>query len=298
MVTTSDNTHEKSLRSLHSLLAPLRICIRRRFQGRWAGERQSRARGVGLEFADYRPYEPGDDLRTVDWNLYARLARLYVKVFLQEQNLPVTFLMDVSGSMALAQPSKWEHARALAMLLSYVALTHLDTVQALAIAEEIRAWLPPLHGRAQMGALETFLTRLSPEGHTDLDRSVAQYLQRSRRPGVVFVLSDLFSQTPYREPLRRLAKAGNDVHLVHILAREELSPSGQGDFRLRDVETGQTREITLDETTRRLYQEEVERFCREIRSFCLAHEMTYTRTFSDEPLVQVIATLSRNGILG
>ncbi len=282
---------------VHQLLERLRVGTQRSFQGRWSGDRRSRSRGVGLEFADYRPYQLGDDFRYVDWNLYARLGRLYLKIFSQEQNLPITFLLDVSGSMKIGEPSKLDYARDLVTLLGYVALSHSDTVQLVGIADRIRYWSPVLHGKSQLPALENYLSQLSPEGHTDFERCVSHYLRRTVQTGVVIVVSDVFTRIPCDSALRKLSAGGHEPHLIHVLAHEEVAPPVRGEFRLTDVETGSTRDVSFNETTLTAYNVRLEAFYQELRDLCLVNGITYTRCVTDQPMEEAILALRRNGVL-
>lgn len=279
------------------LAAKLRIGAHQSFQGRWAGERRGRSKGAGLEFADYRAYQPGDDLRYVDWHLYARHGRLYLKAFLQEQNLPVIIMLDVSRSMGIGEPSKLEHAKLLVTFLCHAALSHLETVQVIPMAEGIGHASPVLHGRSQMSRLEAVLSQFTPGGQTDLERCAAEFLRQQTRAGVVFLITDLFGQTSYQSALKRLAHAGNEAHLLQVLAPEEIEPSVQGDFRVTDIETGVTREVRLDETTLRAYRTELARFWQEVHDFASAHNITFTRSTVGDPLMETVLELRRNGVL-
>ena len=263
-------------------LERLSLDSRRPFRGRVKGERRSPRKGQSVEFFDYRPYGVGDDLRYVDWNIFGRLDRLHVKLFLDEEDLRVHLLLDASASMGFG--SKLAHATRLAAALGFVALVNLERVGAAVLRESIAEGWPPTRGRNHFVMLLEFLSRIRPGGATGLNGALESYAVRSREPGVAIVLSDLLDPTGYETGLRALVERRFDVHVVHMLAPEEVSPPFSGDLRLIDGETGEVRELTLDGEALRGYRQRLQDFLGRAEGFCRAREIGYRRVVTDTPV--------------
>ncbi len=312
-------------------LERLAILSRRVIAGQLQGERRSPKRGQSVEFADYRPYAPGDDFRRIDWNAYARLERFFIKLFVEEEDLTVHLLVDTSRSMDWGQPNKlWYSVRA-AGALGYVALAGLDRVTVTAIGDTVGQTFLPHRGRHQAVALFDFLTGLSANGATDLRQVLTRYAAYARQPGPLLLLSDLLdvaSDPPSRSPkgtyepafqpsslpaspgwaegLRALASRGFDVTTLHILAPDEVNPetsdwlSGgpSGDFKLRDVETGAEVEITADYDLLERYRNGLAAWREELRRFCGARGMHYVPVETSLPFDELLfAWLRQRGVL-
>ncbi|RPI48257.1 MAG: DUF58 domain-containing protein, partial [Chloroflexi bacterium] len=182
-------------------LERLAVLSRRAMAGQMQGERRSPKRGQSVEFADFRPYAPGDDFRRIDWNAYARLERFFLKLFVEEQDLTVHLLVDTSLSMDWGEPNKLRFALRAAGALGYVALAGLDRVTVTALGahggaerEERKGspgYFPPHRGKQQASALFQFLAGLEARGMVDLRRSLGRYAARSQQPGPLILVSDL-----------------------------------------------------------------------------------------------------------
>jgi uncharacterized protein (DUF58 family) len=260
-------------------LERLSLVSRRPFRGRLAGERKSPRKGQSVEFFDYRPYGVGDDLRYVDWNIFGRLDRLHVKLFLDEEDLCVHLLVDGSASMAVG--GKLACAIRLAGALGFVALVSLERVGAALLRERVAETWPATRGRRHFVRLLEFLSQARPEGATGLARALEGYAIGAREPGVAVVLSDLLDPAGYERGLRALVERRFDVHVLHVLAPEEVAPPFGGDLRLRDSETGELREVTLDVEGLRAYRQRLQRFLDGVEGFCRGHEIGYRRIVSD-----------------
>ena len=267
-------------------LERLSLISRRPFRGRLKGERRSPRKGQSVEFFDYRPYGVGDDIRYVDWNIFGRLDRLHVKLFLDEEDLRVHLLVDASASMGFG--GKLGYAARLAAALGFVALVSLERVGAAILRERLAETWPAARGRRHIVPLVEFLSRARAAGGTGLNRALESYAIRSREPGVAVVLSDLLDPAGYERGLRALVERRFDVHVLHVLGREEVNPSFGGDLRLRDSETGEVREVTVDGEGLRAYQERLQRFLDGAERFCRAHEIGYRRVVSDDPIEQFV----------
>jgi uncharacterized protein (DUF58 family) len=268
-------------------LERLRLISRRVFVGKTWGERRSKKRGVSVEFADFRNYAAGDDLRHLDWNALARLDRLFLRLFVEEEDLQVYILLDASRSMAFGDPPKFDYARRAAAALGYLALVNSDRLTAWVYGERLGPVFGPTRGKGR--ALESFhwFNQLRPEGPTATGASLKEFALRAKKPGLVIVLSDFFDED-HLSGLGALAARHFEVLLFHILDREELKPSLVGDLKLIDSETGEEREITITQGLLRDYQHKLQQFSRELELTCLRYGLHLIPAASDEPFEDLI----------
>jgi uncharacterized protein (DUF58 family) len=256
--------------------------------GQMKGERRSTKRGSSLEFADYRDYVRGDDLRRVDWNAYARLERPFIKLFEEEEDLSVHVLVDASRSMnwpdespggaeATQERNKFQYVIRLAAALGHIALAAGDrlTVAAFHGGSARPIQFGPLRGRGNTFRLIKFLSELAPEGTTDLNNSLRDYAMLSSRAGLGFLLTDLFSPGGYQPGLNALQSQGYELALLHVLAPEEIDPPLAGDLRLLDSETHEPQDVSVDGSLRDLYKRRVQGWRDEIEATCLKRGVHY-----------------------
>jgi uncharacterized protein (DUF58 family) len=244
---------EATLRKLNQLT----LVASRVRAGMIKGERRSTKRGTSIEFADYRNYTPGDDLRRLDWNIYARLERPFMKLFEEEEDLAVHILMDLSRSMdwGEGETNKFRYAVYMAAALGAIALSGGDRLTVTTLhSGEVSAQFGPSRGSQNLTHLLEFLERLEAKGLTNLDRSIRDYSLGARRPGLAFILSDLFSPPGIMEGIKLLQSKGYEVSILHILAPDEIDPPLAGDLRLVDIETGETEEVSLEGGLREIYR--------------------------------------------
>jgi uncharacterized protein (DUF58 family) len=278
-------------------LEQLSLVSKKVFAGQLKGEKRSTRRGTSVEFADYRDYSAGDDLRYIDWNTYARLEKLFLKLFVEEEDLHVYLLLDRSQSMAFGSPAKLEYAKRVAAALGYIGLTNYDRVGASLFAERLHATMLPVRGRGQVFRFFQFLEGVQPQGVTSFDRSLREYALRTRRPGVVIVISDCFDPN-YEAGLKALLYRKFQVTLLHVFDATELKPDFLGDLKLIDAETGEVREITVSPSLLRDYQRAVENFCGGLQRFCRRYGVDYIRTTTDTPFEDLILKyLRRSGLV-
>lgn len=276
--------------------------------GQMKGERRSTKRGASLEFADYRDYVRGDDLRRVDWNAYARLERPFIKLFEEEEDLSVHVLIDASRSMnwpdeslsgpeAANERNKFQYAIRLAAALGHIALAAGDrlTVAAFHGGSARPVQFGPLRGRGNTFRLIKFLSDLTPEGTTDLSVSLRDYAMLSSRAGLGFLLTDLFSPAGYQPGLNALLGQGYEMALLHVLAPEEIDPPLAGDLRLLDSETSEPQDVSVDGALRDLYKRRVQTWRDEIEAACLKRGVHYvpvtTATTWDEVVLNQMRKL-------
>ena len=278
-------------------LERLSLLSRRVFRGRVRGERRSPRRGSSVEFFDYRAYGVGDDLRYVDWNIYARLDRLHVKLFVDEEDLCLHLLVDASASMDFGAPTKLAYAARLAAALGFVGLVNLERVGVGILRERVAEGWPPTRGRGQVPALLDFLAAVRPGGPTGLSEGLANYAMRAREPGLAVVISDLLDPAGFEAGVRALRERRFDVHLVHVLAPEELDPDLSGDLRLLDSETGEARDLSVDGEAIRGYRERLRTFLERVEAFCRTTEIGYHRVTSDTPVEEFVLSQLRGRLV-
>ena len=285
-------------------LEQLHLLSRRMARGELRAERRARQTGTGFEFADYREYTPGDEPRSIDWHAYGRLERLFVKLHEQERDLPVEFLVDCSASMrwtpggGAAPHTKFDHARRLCAALAYIALANLDRVNIRFFAANTLAELGGARGKPAFHSILTFLESApAPDGPTRLLTAAKDLRDRSRRPGLVILIGDLFDPAGCEEPLGLLLHGRFELHVVQTLAPTELEPDATGDLRLTDTETGRTIDVTASESLLRRYRAEIAAFHSGIETFCARRGIGFARTMTDAPFEEAVLRTLRDGVM-
>jgi uncharacterized protein (DUF58 family) len=268
-------------------LEHLAIVSKKVFSGQLKGERRSTRRGTSVEFADFRNYTLGDDLRYIDWNTFARLEKLFLKLFIEEEDLHVYLLIDGSQSMLYGDPSKFDHARRIAAALGYIGLTNFDRVGATVFADRMRDHLPPVRGKHQVFPYFDFLEKARFGGQTSLAASLKEYALRTRRPGVAILISDFFDPE-WETGLKALLHRRFQVTAIHVLDRTEVRPDYVGDLKLIDCETGEEREITISGGLLRDYQKAIDQFCGGIQDTCHRYGADYIQAITDQPFEDLI----------
>jgi uncharacterized protein (DUF58 family) len=264
-------------------LEQLHLLSRKIFKGRLKGERRSKKRGQSVEFADYRNYATGDDLRYLDWNLFGRLERLFLKMYEEEEELRVTIFLDTSESMSFGTPSKIDCAKKIAAALGYIALCSFDTVMVLPLTDMGGVVPRPAHGKRMALRFFQAIAELRCEGKTALNESLRHQAIKARRAGVSILISDFLSPDGYEQGLTHLLARHNDIFVFHVLAREEISPDFLGDWRVVDSETGSTQEVSISRGQLKRYQQTVNAFCQRLKEYCTHRGMNYLFTSSDQP---------------
>ncbi|MFT5391181.1 MAG: hypothetical protein ACI8PT_001375 [Gammaproteobacteria bacterium] len=235
-------------------LERLEMLARKVFQGTLRGEHATNRRGRGLEFADFRPYQPGDDLRYVDWNIFSRLDQLFVKLYASEEDLTLHILLDVSASMGFGTPSKFDYARRLAAALAYIGLNSMDRVSLSAFSSVWEGSVTGLKSRQRIRAVLSYLSALRCAGASDFTQAFVERGAPLARRGMVVLISDLLNEHGVENAIRAIRAAGHDLVVIQVLAEEEIEPPLDGAFRLVDAETGQAMRVTVDAQLRAAYQ--------------------------------------------
>lgn len=268
------------------------------------GDRRSIKRGASVEFADYRNYVAGDDLRQLDWNIYARLERPYIKLLEDEEDLAVHLILDASASMDFppdGEPDQHKllYAKRVLAGLAYVSLTSGDRLTVTAINDRQSATFGPARGRGHSFAMLRFIRDVAAAGITDLNAALEDYALRARRPGLTLVLSDMFSRDGgYLDGLSALLSRGHEVAFVHVLAPEEAQPPVAGDLSLVDMETELQQEVTVDGVMLGIYQQRLADWRRELRDECLRRGAHYFPLETDRPWERLILSdMRRAGLV-
>jgi uncharacterized protein (DUF58 family) len=278
-------------------LERLTLASRRTFRGRVKGERRSPRKGQSVEFSDYRQYGIGDDLRYVDWNIYGRLDRLHVKLFVDEEDLCVHVLLDASRSMGFGRPSKLNYGARIAAAVGFVGLVNMERVGVGVLRDKVSEGWPAARGRNQFPALAEFLTGVQASGATSLNEGLGAYALRAREAGLAVVISDLMDPNGFEKGVRALLERRFEVHVLHVLAPDELNPTLSGDLRLHDSETGEIHELTVDGEALRAYKERLRQFLERAETFCHAREIGYRRISTDVPVEEFVLAQLRGLIL-
>src|SRR5512142_151188 len=265
---------ESTLRKLNQLT----LVASRVRAGAIKGERRSSRRGSSVEFADYRNYTPGDDLRRLDWNIYARLDRPFIKLLEEEEDLAVHILVDGSQSMdwGEGEAHKFSYARRLAAGLGAVALASGDVLTiGLLQRGSLAAEFGPSRGQASLTRLFDFLDGLEAGGETQLNLAMREYSIRPRRAGLVILISDLLTPEGYEAGLRQLLGRGHEATLVHVLSPDELDPPLAGDLQLVDCETSHAQDVSLDGGLRTQYRARLPAWIQATQLDCRKHGVRY-----------------------
>jgi uncharacterized protein (DUF58 family) len=280
-------------------LETLSLLSRRMVQSGLRGERRSSTLGRGVEYADYRSYQAGDDYRYIDWNIFSRLDRLFVKLFSEEEDINVHLLVDQSRSMAFppapAQPSKLQYAARVAAAIGYIGLVNLDRVSVVAFDRQVTSLYGPGRGRGGTFHLFDFLGSLEPGGSSDLSAALNEYAHRTRRRGLLVLLSDLLMPGGVGEALKVARAHRFDLFVIHILSDEDLTPALAGDLRLVDSETGAAVDVTVDAQALSAFARERDRYLADLEQFCLRHRIEYLRTTTSIPFEDLILRYLRVG---
>src|SRR2546427_5471012 len=285
-------------------LEQFQLLAARRAKSSSKGERRSRARGQSVEFADYRNYVHGDDFRYLDWNLYGRLERLFLKLYEEERELPVRIFLDASESMTFGEPRKFDFARQVAAAIGYVALSGFDRVSVIPFPSqandeqadqatrnfELAARGALRSVRGKKSAIQFFqnLSALTAGGAANLNEALRRGALEARQAGVAVVLSDFLDPAGYESGLTALIGRGFQVNLVQILAPEELSPVTFGDLRLVESETGGLQEVTFGRYRMKAYQRTVQNFLQRLREYCQARGINFFTVSSNTNLQELL----------
>lgn len=271
-------------------LENLSLLSRKVFRGLLKGERRSKKKGISIEFADYREYVPGDDLRFLDWNIYGRLGALFIKLFQEEEDLNVHFFLDASCSMDFGNPTKFIYAKKLIAALGYIALGGLDRVSVSAFADDVQESFPLSRGRAAIWKFFDFLSKIpiAADKPTDFYQSCRSYAYRTKGSGIVVVLSDFLDPHGYERALPFFINPHRDVFIVQILSDEEMNPKLTGDIRLIDSEIASDVDLSISSGLLHRYQQILHGYIHQLQTWCFQREILYLLAPTHQPFEDLV----------
>jgi len=279
-------------------LERLELVTRKIFRGRLKGERRSRRKGQSVEFADFRNYVPGDDLRQIDWNLYARLEKLILKLFLEEEDLHFYTLIDASQSMDFGEPTKLDFARQLAAALGFVGLIRADRVKIETLGQGLRERGPVLRGRRSVWRLLERLDAITAGETATLEEGIKNFCLRNGGQGIVVIISDLMDKSGYEAALKYLLSRRVDIYVVHVLSKEELEPDITGDLKLVDCEDQDTAEISVSAPLLARYNKTLATFVNSAQEFCTRRGINYVLANNQMSVLELVSNyLRRRGLV-
>ncbi len=276
-----------------SRLDTLDVLSRKILQGKLQGERRSKRRGQSVEFADHRPYVAGDDLRFVDWNVYGRLEQLFLKLYLEEQDLTVHIVADASASMSFGEPSKELFIKKLTAALGYVSLVNNNRVTISFIADGVTAQLANMRGRNYLNNMAECLLTTDCDGPSNFDSACRQLAAGRIGSGVMVVLSDFLFKEGYDSGLRRLIGRQYDLYAIQVLCPQELSPEMSGELKLIDIEDADAAEITVSAALSKYYKRNLTAYCNELKDFCTRRGAVYVLANSADSVESLVLNYLR-----
>lgn len=295
---TTDLTHEElfdsqfldRLRSLALRLRKRKVLMRR-------GQQSTPATGYTREFKDYRHYTARDDYRAIDWRLYARLEKLFVRLYEETQELHVHIVLDTSGSMAQPFEQKRNQALRFAVALAYLGLAGQHRVSLYSMHDTTRQELPPLRGQGNIEKFISAVTQIKFEGFTDLEKAFADFHPTRQRYGAIFVISDFFGRDigTAVEAVNRATSWPGETHFVQVVHPQEIKPELDGEFELSDVETGELRRFWITQRELKQYTELFDAFSENLSHACASRHIDFFRCASDEPFEERFLDLLTRG---
>lgn len=271
----------------------LYVVAKKVFVGRMRAERRSRKTGSGVEFADHRNYAAGDDLRYLDWSVYGRLDKLLLRMFEEEEDLHIYLLVDASASMRAN--GKLDYAERIAAALAYIGLAKLDRVSIVPFGGGARDRLPASRGKAQIFKVFQFLSALHADGPTELSHALESFVHQTKRRGLAIVISDFYDPAGYEEGLNLLRYHRFEPTVLQVWSEAEARPRLRGDLELVDVESGDTREVTVTERQLAAFARAHADYCARLESFCAARGIAYYRADVAVPFEELVLRMFREG---
>ncbi len=287
---------------LMAKLDAIDVMSRKIFSGKLQGERRSKRRGQSVEFADFRPYTHGDDLRFVDWNIYGRLDRLFLKMFLEEEDLSLVLAIDTSASMRAGNPDAFDYARRVAMALAYVGLVNQHRVSLVGFSQGRIERATNIRGRRKASDIAQWLLKLEPSGASGFEDAMRVIGTSRSGRGVMVMLSDFLFPEGFEKGLAMVAGRGFDMFALQILAPQVADPSREGgitgDVLLVDSETGLETEVTVTPELLRMYRDRLDRLCGALRGYCTRRDIVHMVVESSTSVeTLMLEYLRRRGLL-
>jgi uncharacterized protein (DUF58 family) len=282
----------------------LALVSRRVFAGRLRAERRTKKSGSGVEFADHRDYQPGDDFRYLDWSVYQRFDRLLVRLFEEEEDLAIYFILDTSASMGFEGapgssprhgPQKLAYAKRVCAALAYVGLANLDRVSIVTTTDRVMDRMPETRGKARIFKAFRFLNDIEADGRTGLGDALKTFVAQHKRRGLAVLISDLYDPSGFEKGINVLRYNKFDPFVVHIVDPREARPKLHGDVLVYDCETGDEREVTVTAKVLHRFAEEHAKYLAQVERYCATHQVPYVAASVDVPFDEMILRVFRRG---
>jgi uncharacterized protein (DUF58 family) len=273
----------------------LSLVSRRVFAGRLRAERRTKKSGSGVEFADHRDYQPGDDFRYLDWNVYQRFEKLLVRLYEEEEDLAIYFILDTSASMAFGDGQKLRYAKKVCAALAYVGLANLDRVTMVTTSDRVMERMPETRGKARIFKAFRFLREVKAEGTTDLGDAMKTFVAQNKRRGLAVLVSDLYDPLGFEKGINVLRYNKFDPFVVHVADPAEGRPGLQGDVLVYDCETGDEREVTVTAKVLARFSEAYAGHLADIDRFCTTHQVPHVTARVDVAFDELILRVFRRG---
>jgi uncharacterized protein (DUF58 family) len=273
----------------------LALVSRRVFAGRLRAERRTKKSGSGVEFADHRDYQPGDDFRTLDWSAYQRFERLLVRLYEEEEDLAIYFILDTSASMKFGDGQKLRYAKKVVAALAYVGLANLDRVSIVTTSDRVMERMPETRGKARIFKAFRFLREVDADGTTDLGEAMKKFVAQNKRRGLAVLVSDLYDPRGFEKGINVLRYNKFDPFVVHVVDRDEGKPKLHGDVLVYDCETGDEREVTVTAKVLQRFGEAYASYLADIDRFCATHQVPFVTAPVDVAFDELILRVFRRG---
>ncbi|HMY16007.1 MAG TPA: DUF58 domain-containing protein [Polyangium sp.] len=273
----------------------LAMVSKRVFSGAMRAERRTKKTGSGIEFADHRDYTAGDDIRYLDWHAYQRFDRLLIRLYEEEEDLSIYFIVDTSSSMGFGEGQKLRQAKRLAAALAYVGLANLDRIAIVTATDEISGRMPTTRGKARIFRIFRFLSGVKAEGETDLGEAMKTFVAQHKRKGLAVLISDLYDPEGFERGINVLRFNRFEPYVIHIVDPKDGNPDIRGDVRVYDCETGAEREVTVTAKILEKYQHAYGEYLEEVQRFCTSRQVSYFRADVDASFDELILRVFRRG---
>ncbi len=280
-----------------SSLGHLSILARRVAAGGHFGEKLSKQLGSGIEFKDFRPYSYGDDLRSVDWNLYRRLGKVFLRLYEEQQDLPVYIMPDLSKSMFFSDASRAKTALKVAMAMAAISMNQNDTVSLMPYSEEVEVRLKSKSGKSNIMTFAHRLSELASGNKTDLSSALKTISSMKLRPGLLIIISDFFEPNGFSKIEKMLSRLKHKVLLIQISKESDINPTLQDELRLRDCETGETADIVISPDLLKRYREVYSEFCNDLAAMAKKRQAGLLNISVEKDVVTQFASLFEGGAL-
>ena len=273
----------------------LAMVSKRVFSGAMRAERRTKKTGSGVEFADHRDYAPGDDFRYLDWRAYQRFDKLLLRLFEEEEDLAIYFIVDNSVSMGFGEGEKLRHAKRLCAALAYVGLANLDRVAIVTATDHISGRMEPTRTKSRIFRVFRFLAAVKAEGETDLETACRTFAAQHKRRGLAVLITDLYDPAGFEKGINVLRYNKFEPFVLHLVDDRDASPDLKGDLVLYDCETGQEREVTVTNRVLSRYQEEYAKYRKRVERYCVSRQVSYFAADINKPFDELILRVFRKG---